>query len=470
MLSSQSTPLATPLPTEVLGIANGAAADDGWHSLLVTMGRWAVARADVALVVQDAATLLAETLDVEFGMVARLTDDQRTFQVSLTPRGGNSPPITYQTPADDPQSLVGRVLTTGHPLAITDLAADGQAKDPRLLAAAARGLILCPLRFFNQPFGALGVLTTKPREFRQRQTLLVEVAAHFITTTIAHHQAEQALAVEREGSEILLATLEALAIVVTPAGRLVRLNATAERITGFSSGEVRDRSIFSALLVAEEVALFEAALATLTKGGATQKLDGWVLTKTGDRRRIAWTCAPHAMGGAKPTILCTGIDVTPLRLANEELAVARAAAATFQQQAEQHAQQLERIRREVVWMESTPWSDGGPPAFMQIGDSGRNERRKSERRPYPYVQLLAPVIGNQSPAQEAFEKILCHDISSGGFSFFAQKPPKSKQIVAAFGVPGSLTYLAAEIVHCQHVPDKQMYLVGCRYVGRAGCS
>ena len=208
-------------------------------------------------------------------------------------------------------------------------------------------------------------------------------------------------------------------------------------------------------------------MTTLTKGGPPQKLEGWILTKLGERRRIAWTCVQHAATGAKPTILCTGIDVTPLRLVGEELAAARASAAGFQRQAEQHAQQLEKIRREVVWMESTPWSDGGPPAFMQIGDNSRNERRKSERRPYPYVQLIAPVIGQQAPSPDAFEKILCHDISSGGFSFFAQKPPKTKRVVAAFGVPGSLTYLAAEIVHCRHVVDKQMYLVGCRYLGRA---
>jgi len=450
-----------------MATANAAALDDGWQSLLVTMGRWAVARADAALVAQDAGVLLADTLDADFSIVAKLINDQRTFQVCLTPRGDNSTPQTYETPADDPQSLIGRVITTGHPLAVTDLAADSQIRDPKLLAAAARGLILCPLRFFNQPFGALGVLTTKPREFRQQETLLVEVAAHFITTNIAHHRAEQALTAERESSEILLATLDALAVQVTPAGRLVRLNATAERITGFSSAEIRDRSIFSALLVADEVSLFEGALATLTKGGPTQKIEGWVLTKLGDRRRIAWTCAPHAAAGAKPTILCTGIDVTSLRTANEELTVARAAAASFHRQAEQHAQQLERIRSEVAWVESTPWSDGGPPAFMQIGDSGRNERRKAERRPYPYVQLMAPVSGHQAPTQDAFEKILCHDISSGGFSYFAQKPPRTKQVVAAFGVPGALTYLAAEIVHCRHVVDKQMYLVGCRYVGRA---
>ena len=48
MSSSPSTHVAIPLPAESLGIAAGAATpDDGWHALLLNMGRWAVARADV---------------------------------------------------------------------------------------------------------------------------------------------------------------------------------------------------------------------------------------------------------------------------------------------------------------------------------------------------------------------------------------------------------------------------------------
>jgi PAS domain S-box-containing protein len=462
MLSPESTHAATLLPTESIDLAaaNSAALDDGWYSLLLTMGRWAVARADAGLVVQSAAALLAKALGADFSIVAELIDDQRQFQVCLTPPENNSAAITFQTPADDPQSLVGRVVTAGHALSIADLAADSKSHDPRLLAAGGHGLILCPLRSFNEPFGALGVLTTKPRQFRQRETMLVEVAAHFITTTIAQRRSEQALAGQRASSELLLATIDALAIVVTPAGRVAGINLAAERITGFSGAELFDRPIFSALLAVDEVTCFETALDALAQGGLPQKLEGWILTKSGERRRIAWTCAVQPLPGAKPTILCTGIDVT-------ELAELRTSAASAQQQADENARQLEKIRRELAWMESTPWSDGGPPAFLQIGDNSRNERRTAERKPYPYVQLLAPMTGNQRPPQSAFEKNLCHDISSGGFSYFAKNAPQTKRVMAAFGVPGSLTYLSAEIVHCRHVPDKQMYLVGCRYLGRA---
>ncbi|HTU23893.1 MAG TPA: GAF domain-containing protein, partial [Pirellulales bacterium] len=238
MSTSPATSAAMPALCESPAILAGGNVprDDGWQTLLVTMGRWAVARADVALVVQDAASLLAESLAADFGIVAKLIDDQRSFQVALTPRGNESP-LIYQTPADDAQSLVGHVLGTGQPLAVTDLAADAPVKDSRLLATGARGLILCPLRFFNESFGALGVSTNQPREFRPRDTLLVEVAAHFITTAIAQHRAEQALAAERASCEILRATVDALVIDVSPAGRLLRMNAAAERITGFSTGE-----------------------------------------------------------------------------------------------------------------------------------------------------------------------------------------------------------------------------------------
>ncbi len=230
MLSPESIPAATIFPSESIDLpAAVGPLDDGWHSLLLTMGRWAVARAEAPVVVHSTAALLAKTLEADFSIVAELIDERRSFQVCLTPPGGSPSATTYQIPADDPQSLVGRVLTAGHPLAIADLSADRQAHDPRLLAAGGRGLILCPLRSFNQAFGALGLLTTKPRQFRQRETMLVEVAAHFITTTIAQQQSDQALAAQRGSHELLLATTDALAITVTPAGRLVRLINAAQR-------------------------------------------------------------------------------------------------------------------------------------------------------------------------------------------------------------------------------------------------
>ncbi len=263
---------------------------------------------------------------------------------------------------------------------------------------------------------------------------------------------------QRSTSDLLLATIDALVVVITPAGRLVRINLAAERISGFSSSEVFDRPIFSALLMAHEVSQFESALLSLAQTSVPQRLEGWTLVKNGDRRRIAWTYGveKHSRRN-KPTILCTGIDVTALHNVQTDLAEAR-------KTADGHAQQLEKIRREVAWMESTPWSDGGPPAFMQIGDNSRSERRTAERRPYPYVQLLAPIVGSQRPAPDTFEKVLCHDISSGRVLVFPpRKHPRPKKSWPLSASPARLPTSRPKSFTVGTSPTSNMYLVGCRY-------
>jgi hypothetical protein len=67
-----------------------------------------------------------------------------------------------------------------------------------------------------------------------------------------------------------------------------------------------------------------------------------------------------------------------------------------------------------------------------------------------------------------FQQVLCHDISSGGFSFILPHPPEFDSIVVALGMPPNVTYLSGQIVHSRATnPDGQsLYIVGCRFLGR----
>ena len=314
MLSPASTHAVTPLPTGSLDLAaaQASALDDGWYSLLLTMGRWAVVRADAALVVQSAAALLAKALEADFSLVAELAEDQT--DVSSPPRRAREqrPPIAFQTPADDHQSLVSRVVTAGHPISIVDLTADSQAHDPRLLTVGGRGLILCPLRSFDQSFGALGVLTTKPRDFRQRETMLVEVAAHFITTTIAQHRIEQALVQQRASSELLLSIVDALAIVVTSSGRMRGSTWPPNGPPVSPAPNYLDRSLSSALLAVEEVKHFEARAGLAHAGRPSAKNRRLGADQVGRPQTNRLDLRRARTGRRKSTILCSGIDVTEL--------------------------------------------------------------------------------------------------------------------------------------------------------------
>jgi diguanylate cyclase (GGDEF)-like protein len=96
------------------------------------------------------------------------------------------------------------------------------------------------------------------------------------------------------------------------------------------------------------------------------------------------------------------------------------------------------------------------------------DRRGQPRRPFPTNQFIAPYRDGKLPTREMFQQVLCHDISSGGFSFILPHPPEFDSIVVALGMPPNVTYLSGQIVHSRATnPDGQsLYIVGCRFLGR----
>jgi diguanylate cyclase len=96
------------------------------------------------------------------------------------------------------------------------------------------------------------------------------------------------------------------------------------------------------------------------------------------------------------------------------------------------------------------------------------DRRGQPRRPFPTNQFIAPYLNGKLPTREMFQQVLCHDISSGGFSFLLPQPPAFDSIIVALGMPPNVTYLSGRVVHTSaSSPNGQsMVLVGCRFLGR----
>ena len=98
------------------------------------------------------------------------------------------------------------------------------------------------------------------------------------------------------------------------------------------------------------------------------------------------------------------------------------------------------------------------------------ERRGRERRAFPKVQLIAPLVDGRMPQQSAFRQVQCHDLSARGFSFLCSRPPECTHLVVGLGTSPSLLYLTAEVRHYSEVlqGDQNVYLVGCLFTGRMG--
>ncbi|HUY89465.1 MAG TPA: GGDEF domain-containing protein [Pirellulales bacterium] len=125
---------------------------------------------------------------------------------------------------------------------------------------------------------------------------------------------------------------------------------------------------------------------------------------------------------------------------------------------------------DAAWFESN--RDMLEAVQQQLDEEQRTgapiDRRGQPRRPFPTNQFIAPYLNGQIPTRDMFQQVLCHDISSGGFSFLLPQPPRFDSIIVALGMPPNVTYLTGRIVHTSaSSPNGQsMYLVGCRFMGR----
>lgn len=109
--------------------------------------------------------------------------------------------------------------------------------------------------------------------------------------------------------------------------------------------------------------------------------------------------------------------------------------------------------------EAQPTAGGGRPDV---------ERRQVGRRPFLQRQPVAPYDGHNFPAPEAFQSVLCQDVSAGGISFVVDDRPLGDAVVVALGFEPHLRYMAAEIVYVLpgEVFGEEKFRVGCRFLGR----
>jgi hypothetical protein len=122
------------------------------------------------------------------------------------------------------------------------------------------------------------------------------------------------------------------------------------------------------------------------------------------------------------------------------------------------------------------------------------DRRRALRHPFSVTQRIAPRRGQGFPEDSEFLPVQCHDLSQSGFSFLMLARPDFTSLVAAFGNPPEVIYVAAEVSHCtevvldrsgvtERVHDQtgrvigpsadgqtatRMVLVGCRFTQRLG--
>jgi hypothetical protein len=96
-----------------------------------------------------------------------------------------------------------------------------------------------------------------------------------------------------------------------------------------------------------------------------------------------------------------------------------------------------------------------------------DDRRDSTRRPYDCVQLMAYFDGKNFPAQEAFDRVRCHDLSPHGFSFLTSSEPRDPFVIVALGdLPWSMFIAEIRNISQLDEQDRTEYRIGCQFINR----
>jgi PAS domain S-box-containing protein len=103
----------------------------------------------------------------------------------------------------------------------------------------------------------------------------------------------------------------ALIVIYSPDGRIRRFNNASQQLTGYAGGDLVDQFVWDHLLTPDGADLVKTAFHQIESDHQPVSFEGYWLTKTGERRLIAWTNAPLIdENGRIDCIISTGVDVT----------------------------------------------------------------------------------------------------------------------------------------------------------------
>ena len=125
-------------------------------------------------------------------------------------------------------------------------------------------------------------------------------------------RADEALRIEKEFSENLVATAPVIVLVQDPAGRIVRFNRYLEELSGHRLEDVQGRDWFATFLAPGDRRRIRRVFAnTLQSRAPVRRSISPILTKDGRLREIEWFNATlKAAAGTTGGVLAIGLDVT----------------------------------------------------------------------------------------------------------------------------------------------------------------
>ncbi len=450
------------------------------HAVLA-FGRRTNAQPPLAVLMQDAATVVGEVLHAQYGGAGEVHGD--ALVLSIHALGGDcvsAKPREHRCPMNDAASMAAFALRSGSATLCEDVGKETRFRDMFLRGLGVATALTVPLHVNGKPFGVLAAYCRQRREFSLEDVAFAETISHLLSASAARIKAEQKLEEAHALKSSLLGMVDSMVMTLDMDGRVVDMNRACEELTQYGKAEMQDRPFWQSMVAADDAELIKLIFQSSRDSQIPSEFEGELIAHDGTEKKVSWSLKVLSTGQVQ-SVLVTGRDQTVHAEIKTELERVRALASETTATLNQLSARLEKRAPTRPPAPPPPPIDNGvptPPTEAEMaavtnadplrGCAAESDQRRSPRRAYRYRQSIAATMGDRFPPSNAFFEVECWDISACGFSFFMDQLPKFETLLAALGRPPALCHFSARVMRvARMVQDgKTRYLVGCDFTER----
>lgn len=225
------------------------------QAAVARLGQRALAGASLQTILEQAATLLTETLDVSSSSVLEYLPAQSKLQMRAGV-GLLTNAVGKMTVAAELNTQAGYTLNHGQPVIVTDLQQETRFSSPTQSAHGIRSSISCTIAGPDGvPFGVLGTHSTEPNRFTEADARFLESVANVLGDAVQRQHADNALWEEKERLYVTLQSIGDAVITTDANARVVFMNPVAEALTGWLLEKAQGQPLENIFVIVDDTTL-----------------------------------------------------------------------------------------------------------------------------------------------------------------------------------------------------------------------